>query len=193
MKKNVIIFVLIVFIPYLVTSQTSKPVFHIGGAVNYYYGNDNGNGEELEFNKTRLSFEIDAALGIQTLNKKVKPKNTFALFGKLGFISDEILTHQLHDQDLDFDIDTEREFADFQELEVGVIVQQAFRISFGYGWLNFYDTKHKPQTLEYYAATSGFSIPFRSVIWNINVTAMGGKDFYNITFRPSTGLIIQLD
>ncbi len=174
-------------------SQNNRAIFRLGGAANYYYGTNNGSGNELNFQKNRLSFELNAALGIQTFNEKNNPKNTFAMFGRIGILSENILNDYLTDQDLSFDIDSSKDFNDFQELEVGVIVQQAFRLSFGYGWLNFYNTTHKPETLRYYCMTTGFSIPFGSLVWNIYLTAMGGKDFNKFVFRPSTGLTIQLD
>lgn len=193
MKLPIYFLLLFVFFSQISMSQNNRAIFRLGGATNYYYGVNNSSVNELNFQKNRLSFEMNAALGIQTFNEKKKPKNTFAMFGRIGIVSEKILNNYLSDQELSFDIDSSKDFNDFQELEVGVIIQQAFRLSFGYGWLNFYNTTHKPETLRYYCFTTGFSIPFGSLVWNIYLTGMGGKDFNNFVFRPSTGLTIQLD
>lgn len=194
MKKYLFLNILIITIIANSFAQKSQVMFQFGGAANYYYGKGNSGNINTTFYNDRIGFELNAALGVQTFIKE-KPNNIFGLFGRAGFQSDKILVNQLQDQELSgtYAIDSTRNFADFQEFEIGFIMARSFRVSFGYGWLNFFDVAHKPITINYLCATTGFSIPIGSLRWNIYLTAMAGKGFKNVTFRPSTGLVIQLN
>lgn len=174
-------------------AQTSSPVFQIGGGVNYYYGVNGGSSGSFAFERDRLGFEFNAMLGLQTYTPEKQPKSIFGFFGKSGFISHESVEYSFDDQSFAYTIDSLNTNADFMELEIGILARHSFRLSFGYGWLNFYDQTHSLQTLNYYCATAGFSIPAGNLKWNILLTAMQGRDFNTLTFRPSTGLVIHLD
>lgn len=190
--KITIVAVLLLF-QTILFAQTSSPVFQIGGSANYYYGQSKNKNEVIEFDNSRLLYSLDAALGFQTFTEKGKKNNVIGVFGKIGFIPIDLLQVQFDDLNINQSIDTVRNNYDFMELEFGFISNQVFRLSLGYGWLNSYDIEHNPYTLNYFCSTVGLSLPVSSARINLLVTAMRGRDFDKFVFRPSVGLIMELD
>jgi len=190
MKKLNLLFLLLL-VTQLVVSQSNRAMFQMGATANYY-NSDNGL-SKVSYNNSKLSYGLTAAIGIDTYHTNDRAKNTFAFFGCFGFLSDELARDYISDQNLIYEVDSVKNSSDFQELEFGAITQQVFRLSFGYGWFNFYDKNQKFTTLNYYTATSGVIISLGSIKWSVNITAMQGRDFEKLVFRPSTSLVLKLD
>lgn len=164
----------------------------LGGAATYAYGTV---GEfQQDFDENLVNGEVSGFLGIRMQPRQRRRSNVFGVWGRGGLNNLPALSSLIELQGIKTTIDPNTEYHEFREWEAGVLFKEWFRVSAGQGTQQYIDLTGQERDLNYYLATTGFSFNILpSVKWNTNVTALFGKDFQEISIRPSTGLSFRFN
>lgn len=164
----------------------------LGGGVNHFNGTVGK--IDRDFSRDLMSYQANGFIGIRMQPRKRKRANVVGVWGTGGMHSQPTVTNLFQIQGLDYVVDPATEFHDFREVEAGFLFNEWFRLSGGKGVQRYTNTQLELQEVNYFIATTGFSINILpSVKWNTTASFLFGEDFQEISFRPSTGLAFRFN
>ena len=170
--------------------KRDRLLLQLGGGANYSWGRLNTVPSGLQ--SSLLNPQFQTFIGIKFDHHKCK-SNAVGLWGTFGLHSEDATRTILDAQELTYNVETGSENQGFNEWEVGFLMQEKLRISAGTGNFSFIDANGSEQNIEYYSATTGF---MKEVGQNLRLTGTAsvlfGKDFQNISLRPSLGLVYNI-
>jgi hypothetical protein len=79
------------------------------------------------------------------------------------------------------------------EVEFGFLGREWFRMTGGFGNVKYKNAAGQSTTANYYIITPGFDVGIKHVRFYIDLPILFGKDFENVLFRPSFGIVGQLN
>lgn len=204
--KNIIIFLSIFFL--LVSSVKAQNndrnnnrkngiVVSIGGSANYYYGP--GNDNFGEYDHTRLNWQINGMLGLTIARDKNDRRTMLAGFGSFGMNNAQTVTNIFADQGYTTIVPGQNSSNNVYQLEGGLLIAEAFRISTGVGEQVFNKQtitsgntiKTGATSLSYNSTTLGFNFNVSAVAIIINCSFHYGQDYSKTVIVPSAGLMLH--
>ena len=149
-----------------------------------------GGGSSTTLEKIR-SWDSEAMIGIRYGVRGTRRANVVGVFGDLGFLTGQHLNRMFNAQNIYEEVPLTSQ-NEFRSVEAGFLFKEWFRLSGGLGYQTFVNSASQLDATNYYTATTGFYIPLgRRLTWTTTATAYFGKDFQQVTIRPSTGLALR--
>ncbi|GAO31269.1 hypothetical protein [Geofilum rubicundum] len=167
------------------TPAKSGIVLHLGPSVNYFQGQQSGSYQEFE--RKRINFQLNAFLGY--LSPRGGASNSIGVFGTAGYTNEYTLDEILSIQDIDVINLESSSYNTFYQIEGGMIISNALRLSTGVGSQD-YSTALSDESLDYLSSTAGLMINFGNVMWSLDANINYGWDYTHTTLKFSTGLIL---
>ncbi|GAB4345302.1 MAG: hypothetical protein OHK0038_25530 [Flammeovirgaceae bacterium] len=79
------------------------------------------------------------------------------------------------------------------EVEFGFLGREWFRMTGGFGNVKFKNATNQSVSANYYILTPGFDVGIKHIRFYIDLPLLFGKDFENVLFRPSFGIVGQVN
>ena len=166
---------------------------HLGAGVNYYYGPEKEHVPTASIEKSRGSFQVNAALGVRVGGNETRSSHFVGFFGRAGLLTNHQMDLLAEDQNMNLNYRREPSYNKYNEIEFGMLARHYWRLSAGMGSVKFTDTKRKVQSIHYLCSTLGVAIPMRQLGLNLNLTVATGKDFEKVVYQPSASLVVKFD
>ncbi|MEA3452579.1 MAG: cell envelope integrity protein TolA [Bacteroidota bacterium] len=163
---------------------------NIGGGAYYQTGTFENivNNQSLTVNNS-ISYQINAALGFRfdfhRNMTKIRRGSLLGIFGRYGINNSDIVNMNITNHDLLIPEDKrDPVFNSYLEAEAGLIFREVFRLSAGMGKMYKYT---------YNTTTAALYLNFSPFVLEVATTAMFGRDFRGMQFRPSAALYFQFN
>lgn len=169
----------------------------LGAAANYYYGP--GDRNLGDFNDDRLNWQVNGMLGLTIARDKNNHRTMLAGFGSFGLNSAKTVDYILADQGYVSLLPQQNSTNNVYQLEGGLLIAEAFRISTGVGQQVFdrqvlvsdNGIETSATSLKYNSTTVGFNFNVSAVAININCSFHYGQDYEKTVVVPSAGLMLR--
>jgi hypothetical protein len=165
--------------------DNGKVSFMLSGGLNYLYGTEDTNNES--FNRDYASWFGEAMLGYRYFGKNGKGGTTIALFGSFGNTSNSA-TERLLLAKTDNQIIEDNRDNFYYNIEGGVVLLQALRLSTGFGTQRYYLSDGTEERTSYLSSTFALHIGPENfkVIPSLNI--LYGSNFNETIYRPQLQL-----
>lgn len=160
-------------------------VLHLGPSINYFQGQQSGS--HKEFDRKRINFQLNGFLGY--LSPRGGANNSIGVFGTAGYTNEYTLDEILSVQDINVVNLESSSYNTFYQVEAGMIISNALRLSTGVGSQDF-STTLSEENLDYLSSTAGLMINFGNVMWSLDANINYGWDYDHSVVKFSTGLIL---
>lgn len=168
--------------------ENGKVTFMLSGGINYMYGAENA--DNASFREDFSSWFGEVMLGYRYFGKRESGGSTLAIFGTAGNTSGRALQRMVSSSTIDAELDAERDNY-FLNLEAGVVLLQALRISTGIGTQRYYLAEGNRARLSYFSTTAGLRIGPENFKIMPELNLMYGRDLATTVYRPQLQIGIQ--
>lgn len=158
-------------------------VLHLGPSINYFQGQQSGSYQEFE--RKRINFQLNGFLGY--LSPRGNASNSIGVFGTAGYTNEYTMDEILSIQDIGVINLESNSYNTFYQIEAGMIISNALRLSTGIGSQDF-STALRDESLDYLSSTAGLMINFGNVMWSLDANINYGWDYSHTIVKFSTGL-----
>ncbi len=168
--------------------ENGKVTFMLSGGINYMYGTENT--DNTSFQEDYSSWFGEVMLGYRYYGRRESGGSTLAIFGTAGNTSGKALQRMVSSSSIDAELEAERDNY-FLNLEAGVVLLQALRVSTGIGTQRYYLTEGSRERLSYFSTTAGLRIGPENFKIMPALNLMYGRDLSTTIYRPQLQIGIQ--
>jgi len=160
-------------------------VFMFGPSANYFLGEYSNT--DNNFDKDILNVQLNGFIGYNSPLSKAK--NSLGIFGTAGYTNKTSFQKMTEVQGLQTGELVINKFYTFYQVEAGMLLGNALRLSTGYGRQEF-ETVDGFKSFDYYSTTAGLFIDLGPFYWNIEGNLNYGRDYPKTTLKLVTGFMI---
>jgi hypothetical protein len=166
----------------------------LGLGINYAHG-DVVADEPRDFDGKVFSPQFHGMIGYRFKENHHQHSNVFGLFINYSANTKQSTARYLDGSQLltDGGISSNDSSSRNIEIEFGFLGREWFRMTGGFGSVKYKNAVGQSTTANYYIVTPGFDLGIKHIRFYVDLPILMGKDFENVLFRPSFGIVGQLN